>query len=175
MALYNGRVQVRQQVDQSWANVDVLLRQRHDELPKLIAAVTAYTAYAAHTAHERGLLERVTGLRAQAAAGGSGAQRMAGEQALSAGVSQRLAVAERYPALRASELFMALQSRISALEDQIAHRREFYNAAVNLNNVRREEFPDRLFAAYARLVERPLFVADAGDRADVDVSARADR
>ena len=84
-------------------------------------------------------------------------------------------MAERYPALRASELFMGLQSRISALEEQIAHRREFYNAAVNLNNVRREEFPDRLFAASARLVERPLFAADAGDRADVDVSERADR
>jgi len=128
--IYNALVQVKHQVDQAWANIDVLLRQRHDELPKLVDAVKGYLT------HERTLLEDVTALRTRALAPGAGAQRLEAEQALSQGVSKLLAVAERYPQLRASEVFIDLQRRISALEEQIAHRREFYNAAVNINNLR---------------------------------------
>jgi LemA protein len=166
VSLYNGLVQVKHQVDQAWANIDVLLKQRHDELPKLIDAVKAYMT------HERTLLENVTALRTKAQAGGTGTERVAAEQALSQGVSQLLAVAERYPQLRASEIFVDLQARISALEEQIAHRREFYNAAVNLNNVRMEQFPDMLLASLARLARKPLFEAAATERSDVDVGAR---
>ena len=81
-------------------------------------------------------------------------------------------IAERYPQLRASEVFMDLQRRISTLEEQIAHRREFYNAAVNINNVRIEQFPDSLLASLAQLVRRPLFETIEGERVDVDVGAR---
>lgn len=166
VSLYNGLVQVKHQVDQAWANIDVLLKQRHDELPKLIDAVKAYVT------HERSVLENVTALRTRAQAGGTGTERVAAEQALSQGVSQLLAVAERYPQLRASEVFVDLQARISALEQQIAHRREFYNAAVNLNNVRMEQFPDMLLASFAQLTRKPLFEAAAAERSDVDVGAR---
>ena len=166
VSLYNGLVQVKHQVDQAWANIDVLLKQRHDELPKLIDAVKAYVT------HERSVLENVTALRTRAQAGGTGTERVAAEQALSQGVSQLLAVAERYPQLRASEVFVDLQARISALEEQIAHRREFYNAAVNLNNVRMEQFPDMLLASFAQLTRKPLFEAAVAERSDVDVGAR---
>lgn len=166
VAIYNGLVQVRHQVDQSWANIDVLLKQRHDELPKLIDSVKGYVT------HERSLLESVTAMRTRARTSDAGAQRLIAEQALSQGVSQLLAVAERYPQLRASEVFMGLQQRIAALEEQIAHRREFYNAAVNINNVRMEQFPDSMLASFAGLVRRPLFEAEAADRADVDIGAR---
>ena len=169
VALYNGLVQVKHQVDQSWANIDVLLKQRHDELPKLIDAVKGYMT------HERSLLEGVTAMRTRAQASDAGAQRLVAEQALSQGVSQLLAVAERYPQLRASELFMGLQQRISALEEQIAHRREFYNAAVNMNNVRMEQFPDMVLTSLAGLVRRPLFESEETERADVDVGARLGR
>jgi LemA protein len=165
VALYNGLVQVKHQVDRAWANIDVLLKQRHDELPKLVDAVKGYLT------HERGLLETVTALRVQAQAGGSAPGRVAAEEALSQGVSKLLAVAENYPTLRASEVFIDLQRRISALEEQIAHRREFYNAAVNINNVRLEEFPDLLLAAFAGLTRKPLFEAQSAERADVDVGA----
>ncbi|MEO6409785.1 MAG: LemA family protein [Burkholderiaceae bacterium] len=168
VALYNGLVQVRHQVDQAWANIDVLLRQRHDELPALIGAV------AGHAAYERALLERVTTLRAQVSAGGADVPgRLASEQMLSSGVVQLLAVAENQPTLHADASFRKLQARASALESQIAQRRNFYNEAVSLNNVRRESFPDRLFAPLARLVQRPLFTADEPDRADVDIEIRA--
>ena len=166
VSLYNGLVQVKHQVDQAWANIDVLLKQRHDELPKLIDAVKSYLR------HESTLLEKVTALRTQAQAGSAGTERVAAEQALTQGVSQLLAVAERYPQLRASEVFVDLQARISALEEQIAHRREFYNAAVNINNVRLEQFPDLLLASPAGLTRKPLFEAITAERTDVDVGAR---
>jgi LemA protein len=165
IGLYNGLVQVKHQVDQAWANIDVLLKQRHDELPKLLDAVRGYVT------HERGLLEDITSLRAQAQSGGSSHERVAAEEALSLGVTKLLAVAENYPALRASEVFIDLQRRISALEEQIAHRREFYNDAVNINNVRLEEFPDLLLTGLAGLSRKPLFEAQGVERADVDVAA----
>lgn len=165
VALYNGLVQVKHQVDQAWANIDVLLKQRHDELPKLVDAVKAYAT------HERGLLEDVTAMRVRAQTSDSAQARVAAEEALSQGVSKLLAVAENYPALRASELFIDLQRRISALEEQIAHRREFYNAAVNINNVRLEEFPDLLLTGLAGLTHKPLFEAQGAERTDVDIGA----
>jgi len=166
VSIYNGLVQVKHQVDQAWANIDVLLKQRHDELPKLIDALKGYVS------HERGLLESVTAMRTRATATQTGSERVAAEEALSQGVSRLLVVAESYPQLRASEVFMDLQQRISALEEQIAHRREFYNAAVNINNVRIEQFPDMLLASFAQLVRKPLFEAAASERSDVDVGAR---
>ena len=166
VSLYNGLVQVKHQIDQAWANIDVLLKQRHDELPKLIDALNGYVT------HERSLLESVTALRARAQATGAGSERVAAEGALTRGVSQLLVVAEGYPQLRASEVFVNLQQRISALEEHISHRLEFYNAAVNLNNVRLEQFPDLLFASAAGLERKPLFEALSTERADIDVAAR---
>lgn len=166
VALFNGLVQVKHQVDQAWANIDVLLKQRHDELPKLIDAVKGYMS------HERRLIEDVTALRTQASSAGSGDKRVAAEEALSQGVSRLLVVAESYPQLRASELFIDLQKRIAALEEQIAHRREFYNAAGNINNVRMEQFPDMVLAPMAGLVRRPLFETVEAERADIDVGER---
>jgi LemA protein len=165
VSLYNGLVQVKHQVDQAWANIDVLLKQRHDELPKLLDAVKGYMT------HERGLIEDVTALRAKAQASGSGNERVAAEDALSQGVSKLMLVAENYPTLRASEVFVDLQKRISTLEEQIAHRREFYNDAVNINNVRLEQFPDLLLTGMAGLTRKPLFEAQDSDRTDVDIGA----
>ena len=169
VALYNGLVQVRHQVDQAWANIDVLLRQRHDELPALIAVVSRYTA------HERGLLGDLTDLRARARAAGSDGERLAAEQALSSRVPALLALAQGQPSLRPDASFGALQARIAALEDQIARRRSFYNDAVTLNNLRRESFPDRLFARFAGLVPRPSFRAVTTERVDANPAALRDR
>ena len=87
-------------------------------------------------------------------------------------MSRLLAVAENYPQLRASELFMDLQKRISALEEQISHRREYYNEAVNINNVRMEQFPDMVLTSIAGLVRRPLFETKEAERADIDIGER---
>ena len=166
ISLYNGLVAVKHQVEQAWSNIDVLLRQRHDELPKLIDVVKSYGAY------ERDLLEKVTMLRGQQSAGAPDATRLAAEDQLSRAVVRIFATAEAYPDLKASATYLDLQKRISGLEEQIAHRREFYNAAVNLNNVRTEQFPDMLLAPMAGLKRAPLFVATPEQIADIDVGGR---
>jgi len=163
VALYNGLVGVKHQIDQAWSNIDVLLKQRHDELPKLIDVVKGHAGY------ERQLLEQLTALRARAGSGAPDAQRLAAENELSRGIGRLLATAEAYPDLKASGAYLELQRRISTLEEQIAHRREYYNAAVNANNVRMEQFPDALLAGMAGLIARPLFAAEAQERADVNV------
>jgi len=166
ITLYNGLVQVKNNVDQAWSNIDVLLKERADELGKLLDAVKAYLGY------ERDLLTRLTTLRTQVSRGGSSESRFQAEQELGAGLGKLLAVAESYPDLKSSNNFLELQRRISSLEEQIAHRREFYNDAVNINNVRMEQFPDRFLASMAGLQPRPLFQASAEERADVDVAGK---
>jgi len=165
VALYNGLVDAKHQIDRAWSNIDVLLKQRHDELPKLIDVVKSHAGY------ERELLDKLTALRTRAGSGAPDAHRLATEGELSRGIGQLLATAEAYPELRASASYLELQSRISALEEQIAHRREYYNAAVNLNNVRMEQFPDVLLVGLAGLITRPLFAAEAQEQADVSVGA----
>jgi len=169
VTLYNGLVSVKHQVDQAWSNIDVLLKQRHDELPKLIDVVKSHAGY------ERELVEKITALRARTGSGGPDAQRLADEEALSRGIGRLLATAEAYPDLKASASYLDLQRRISGLEEQIAHRREYYNAAVNLNNVRMEQFPDALLVGLAGLMRRPLFAVAGDERADVNVSALLSR
>ena len=164
--IYNGLVQVKHNVDQAWANIDVLLKQRSDELGKLIDSVKAYLGY------ERDLLTRLTTLRSQAARAGTDESRLAAEREIGTQLGRLFAVAESYPDLKSSGNFLELQRRITGLEEQIAHRREFYNDAVNINNVRIEQFPGRFLAASAGLKPRPLFEASAGERADVDVGGR---
>jgi LemA protein len=169
IALYNGLVAVKHQVDQAWSNIDVLLKQRHDELPKLIDVVRSHAGY------ERELLEKITALRARTGSGGPDEQRLAAEGELSRGIGRLLATAEAYPELKASTSYVELQRRVTGLEEQIAHRREYYNAAVNLNNVRMEQFPEALLVTSAGIVRRPLFAAAGEERADVDVDALLSR
>ena len=164
-SIYNGLVALKNGVSRAWSNIDVLLKQRHDELPKLIDVVKSHAGY------ERELLDKLTALRTRAGSGAPDAHRLATEGQLSRGIGQLLATAEAYPELRASASYLELQRRISALEEQIAHRREYYNAAVNLNNVRMEQFPDVLLVGVAGLITRPLFAAEAQEQADVSVGA----
>lgn len=166
VTVYNGLVQVKNNVDEAWANIDVLLKERADELGKLLDAVKAYMRY------ERDLLTNLTMLRTQVGRGGSGEQRIEAERDLSAGIGRLLAVAENYPDVKSSRNFLELQARITGIEQQVAHRREYYNDAVNINNIRMEEFPDRLLAPFAGLQRRVLFQATAEERADVDVAGR---
>ena len=163
VVLYNHLVHVKHNVRQAWSNIDVLLKQRLDELSKLIDTVKSHMGY------EKDLLTRLTELRARVARGGDDHERLEAESGLTSGVMKFFALAENYPDLKASGSFLELQRRISALEDQIAHRREYYNDAVNINNVRIEQLPDRWLATMAGLSRRPLFEASEEERADVRV------
>ena len=141
--IYNGLVGLRENVRKAWSNIDVLLTQRHDELPKLVETCKRYMAYEQETL-ERVMHARSAVFRAQ----GSGDVTALGaaEQQLRDGLGRLFAVAENYPELKADQSFGHLQSRISQLEESIADRRELYNDAVNLNNIRIRTFPDLIVA-----------------------------
>ena len=168
VTLYNGLVAVKHNVDKAWSNIDVLLTQRHDELPKLVETCKQYMQYEQET-----LAKVIAARQSVAAAQSDGDVRALGraESSLRAGLGTLFALAEAYPDLKANETFQHLQSRISELENGIADRREFYNETVNVNNVRIEQFPDVLLASTAGAIKRHLLKVRAEETQDVDVTA----
>jgi LemA protein len=168
IGVYNGLVRVRAAVKLAWSNIDVLLVQRHDELPKLVEVCKQYMQYEAST------LERVMRARTGVdAARSSGSMSNLGnaERELRSGLTGLYAVAEKYPDLKASEPFRHLQERISGLETALADRREVYNDAVNTNNVRIDAFPDALIARLGDFPAAQLLHFQAEQKADVDLKA----
>jgi LemA protein len=168
VGVYNGLVSLRENIRVAWANLDVLLKQRHDELPKLIETCKRYMQF------EQETLEKVMRARAsvsEASAAGNVAAVGAAEQQLRSGMSRLFAVAESYPQLKSDETFQQLQSRITALEESIADRRELYNDQVNLNNIRVKTFPDVLIAQQFGFGSAHLLEFGAEEKADVDVGA----
>ncbi len=168
VGLYNSLVAVRERVKQSWANIDVLLKQRHDELPKLIETCKQYMQF------EQETLEKVMSARTAvyaASSGGSVAAVGAAEQQLRGDLGRLFAVAENYPQLKTNESFRQLQQRITGLEEAIADRRELYNDEVNINNTRIDQFPDALIARRYSFTAKPLLQFAAAEKGDVDVGA----
>jgi len=168
IGIYNGLVKLRENVKQAWSNIDVLLVQRHDELPKLVETCRQYMQY------EQETLDRVMKARAsvfQAAGRGDIAAVGAAESALRAGLGQLFAVVENYPQLKADESFRHLQARITQIEESIADRRELYNAAVNLNNVRVHQFPDLVIARGFGFGDADLLEFTDEQKRDVDMKA----
>lgn len=166
VGIFNRLVALKHAVDKAWANIDVLLKQRHDELPKLVEVCKQYQQF------ERQTLQQVIAARGQVQAARESQDIQAlgrAEGALRTGLGQIFAVAEAYPELRANASFMQLQARISQLENAIADRREFYNEAVNINNVSVEQFPDRLIAGLCHFGSRPLLVFATADKTDPDL------
>jgi LemA protein len=168
IVIYNSLVSIKHAVSQAWSNIDVLLKQRHDELPKLVETCKAYMK------HERETLEQV--MKARAAVASAQARGDVGgvgqaEGMLRLGLGNLFAVAEAYPDLKANESFQHLQTRITGLENAIADRREFYNESVNINNVRIEQFPDLIVARLLNFKAAQLLEFDAKEVADVDVGA----
>lgn len=164
--LYNGLVNLKHNVSKAWANIDVLLKQRHDELPKLVETCKQYMKF------EQETLEKVMKARSQVA-DARASQNMGAlgtaEGALRGMVSNLFAVAEAYPELKSNENFQHLQGRISGLENSIADRREFYNDSVNLNNVRIEQFPDVIIARMFNFQPADLLEFDAAELVDVNM------
>jgi LemA protein len=166
VAVYNNLVALKHNVSKAWSNIDVLLRQRHDELPKLVETCKRYMTF------EQETLTKVMEARAKVFAARETHDVKAlgnAEGALRSGLMNLFAVAEAYPELKTSETFLQLQARITALENAIADRREFYNESVNLNNVRVEQFPDNVVAGMFLFRPFQLLEFKAGELADVDV------
>ena len=163
---YNGLVTLKHNVSKAWANIDVLLKQRHDELPKLVEVCKQYTQF------EQSTLEKV--MQARSAVFSASQSRNiealgTAEAQLRSGIGQINAVAEAYPELEANDNFQHLLGRITDLENTIADRREFYNESVNLNNVRIEHFPDTVIARLFGFGPFKLLKFTSAQTADVDV------
>jgi LemA protein len=147
LSIYNGLVALRNNISRSWSNIDVLLKQRHDELPKLVKTCEGYMR------HERGVFDKLSEARAA--------------------LAEAKSVAEAYPDLKANQSFIQLQNRISELENQIADRRELYNDTVTTFNTRIQQIPDRFVADLLTCVPAELFQVEAEDRRDVEINFQA--
>lgn len=164
--IYNNLVRLKHNVSRAWSNIDVLLKQRHDELPKLVETCKQ------HMAFEQQTLERVMQARAAVADAREKANIKALGQAetqMRLGLGNLFAVAEAYPELRANESFQHLHTRITSLESSIADRREFYNDSVNHLNIRIEQFPDIILAKRLRFSAAPLLEFQDAEIKDVSL------
>ncbi|MCW8959013.1 MAG: LemA family protein [Gammaproteobacteria bacterium] len=168
IVIYNNLVNIKHNVAKAWANIDVLLKQRHDELPKLVEVCKQYMQY------EQETLEKVMQARSAVASAreqGNVPALGGAETQLRLGLGNLFALAEAYPELKANDNFQHLQQRISGLESAIADRREFYNESVNINNVRIEQFPDVIVARLFDFSDKPLLEFSEEQKADVDIRA----
>lgn len=168
VTIYNNLVSLKHNVSKAWSNIDVLLKQRHDELPKLVETCKQYMTY------EKSALEAIMKARSavqsaqqQGDVGGLGKA----ETQLRMGLGSLFAVAEDYPDLKADQSFQHLQNRITGLENAIADRRELYNESVNLNNVRIEQFPDLILARMFAFRDFELLEFTEEEKADVDLKS----
>ena len=163
---YNSIVALDERTQRAWANVDVALRQRHDELPNLVAAVRDVLAF------EQGVLERVTSLRAAYRRDAPMGRQAATAQAMTGAVKQLLAVVEQYPTLRSQENVRALQTEIERLEGVISDRRELYNDSVYRYNARIGQVPAVLLTWVFEWQPRLFFEAEPGDAEVPDATLR---
>jgi LemA protein len=162
--LYNELVRLRNDNDRAWANIDVLLKQRHDEIPNLVETVKGYMQ------HEQQTLLAVTQARAASMNAASIGQKALADAKMTGALRGLFAVAENYPELRANENFLKLQTRISELEERIADRREFFNDDVNTYNTRIGQIPYVFVASFMGLKHRDMFQVSDQDRRTVEVT-----
>ncbi|MGO8733426.1 MAG: LemA family protein [Terriglobia bacterium] len=164
VGLYNSLVRFKNNIDRSFSDIDVLLKQRHDELPKLIETCKGYMQY------EQKTLQAVTEARTAFMRASTPAQKAQADNMVSGALKTLFAVAEKYPDLKANTNFMQLQGRITELESKIAAQRSAYNEDVNAFNIRIAQIPANFVAGLMGLQPHALFQVAEADREDVKVS-----
>ena len=161
--LYNSLVRLRNQVRNSWSQIDVQLKRRNDLIPNLVETVKGYME------HEREVLENVTKARSAILAAKTTADRAQASNMISDTLKSLFAVAENYPDLKANESFLQLQEELTGTENKIAYSRQHYNDMVLVYNTRIEQFPGNIFARMFNFVRETLFEARAEERKNVEV------
>lgn len=151
VGIYNQLIQIRVNIDKSWANIEVLEKQRYDEIPKLIKVCEGYMKY------ERETLEKITLARTKFLEAKTPSEIAKADTELAGALKSLFAVAENYPELKANENFNQLQNRISYLESQIADRREFYNDSVAIFNTRIRQIPDVFIANMLKYTPKEMY------------------
>jgi LemA protein len=163
VGIYNQLVELSVNVDKSWANIDVLLKQRYDEIPKLIKVCEGYMQY------ERETLEKITAARTRFMEARTPGQLAQADAQMAGALKTLFAVSENYPDLKANENFRQLQQRVSYLESQIADRREFYNDSVAIFNARIRQIPYVFFAGPLQYTTKEMFKATAEEKQSPDI------
>ena len=163
VGIYNSLVTLKNDIDRSFANIDVFLKQRHDELPKLIETCKGYMQY------EQKTLQAVTEARTAYMRATTPADKMQADNMMTGALKTLFAVAEKYPDLKANTNFMQLQGRITELETKIAGQRTTFNEDVNVFNIRIAQIPANFVAGFMGLRPHALFEAAPADREDVQV------
>jgi len=162
IAVYNGLVALRQRVNQSFADIDVQLKQRHDLIPNLVETVKGYAA------HERGTLEAVVQARNSAVAAQGPAQQAAAENMLTGALRQLFALSESYPDLKANTNFQQLQAELTDIENKLAASRRFFNNAVQEYNTGIQRFPAVLMAGMFGFAPHQFFDVGGDERKALD-------
>lgn len=162
--IYNGLISLKNNIEKAWSNIDVLLKQRSDELPNLVESVKGYMK------HEKSTLLELTKARTEFLKAETLSQKAKADKKISGALKTIFAVAENYPKLRANENFLQLQNRISGLENEIADRREFYNDSVTNYNTRIQSVPDVWIAKMFGFTEpKQLFKATEEEKKNVKI------
>jgi LemA protein len=167
LSSYNAVVALRQRIDKAWSNIDVVLKQRHDQLPNLVAAVRGLMSF------ERDVLTQVTEARSAYAPSAPIHDQAVVSEATSAAVRSLFAVVERYPDLKAQANVQDLQDEIERIEGMIADRRELYNDQVYRYNTRIAQVPGALLAPVFGWRPREFFAVDPAETARPDTDLRS--
>ena len=166
ITIYNGLISLKENIKKSWSNIDVILKQRHDELPKLISVCESYTEF------EKGILDRLMKAREKYFKASGVTKKSEASNEVTAALQGIFALAENYPDLKANKNFMQLQDRISHLEETLADRREFYNDSVNNYNIRIKQIPDVLVAGMLNYRDEEMFKVSEKERQDVKIDIK---
>jgi LemA protein len=166
ITIYNGLISLKENIKKSWSNIDVILKQRHDELPKLISVCESYTEF------EKGILDRLMKAREKYFKASGVTKKSEASNEVTAALQGIFALAENYPDLKANKNFMQLQDRISHLEETLADRREFYNDSVNNYNIRIKQIPDILVAGMLNYRDEEMFKVSEKERQDVKIDIK---
>ena len=161
--IYNSLVRLKNQVDNSWAQIDVQLKRRTDLIPNLIETVKGYAK------HEKGVFTEVTKARTSMMNAGSVEEKAKANNMLSDTLKSLFAVAENYPDLKANQNFLQLQEELSGTENKIAYSRQHYNDMVMNYNTKIEYFPNNLFAGMFNYRQRDMFKVEEADKKNVKV------
>ena len=149
--VYNALVRLRNQLERAWANIDVILKQRSDEIPNLVQVIEQYAGY------EAGLLQKLAEARSNYGRAQNVDEKIRSSNEMALALSGVFAIGEAYPELKANENFNTLQQRISQLETTLADRREVYNETVANFNTRLDQFPDVIAARILNYQRQTMF------------------
>ena len=162
--VYNGLIQVKENIKKSWANIDVLLMQRSDEIPKLIKILKSFVK------HEKKMFDNIMDARTSYLGANSVSEKADADNQISEALKSVFAISEAYPDLGSNDNFLKLQERISGIENAIADRRELYNESVNNYNIRIQSIPDMFIANTLGLAQEEMFKVQENKKKDIDIN-----